>query len=215
MSTFTRVTSEFLGTFLLVTTVVGSGIMASQLTDDVALMLLINSISTAAILLVSITLFSHFSGAHFNPAVSLYCVLTKKLSIGDFLFYCAAQMLGAISGVVSAHLMFGYQLIEVSTHIRVSSGTFVSEVLATCGLLMIITLQPQKAFWLVPAWIGGAYFFTSSTSFANPAVTVARSLTDSFSGIAPSSVLPFLAAQIVATILASFIFQFFSREAKS
>lgn len=207
-----RLTSEFLGTYIVVSTVVGSGIMASQLTDDKAVMLLMNSISTAAILLVSITLFSKYSGAHFNPAVSLFRALTKQLGPNEFLYYLTAQVLGALAGVITAHVMFDYQLIDLSTHARFNFGTFVSEIIATFGLLMIVALQPQKSFWLVPAWIGGAYFFTSSTSFANPAVTLARSLTNSFSGIAPSSVLPFIAAQIVATLLASISLARFFKE---
>ena len=193
--------SEVLGTFLLLATVVGSGIMGSNLSENNGVTLLINAISTVAVLGVIISIFGSLSGAHLNPAVSLYMVLRKTLSVKDFWVYLPLQISGAILGTWFANAMYDHPLFQISTHHRITVGTFLGEVVATFGLLLTIAMRPKSAQILVPTWIGAAYFFTSSTSFANPAVTIAREFTNSFSGIAPSSVLGFIAAQLLGTYL--------------
>jgi len=193
--------SEFIGTFLLLATVVGSGIMATNLSADHGVDLLINAIATVFVLGVLITIFGPISGAHFNPVVSLYFLFRKKLSTRDFIAFSLVQVSGAVLGTWFANAMFSHPTFEVSVHHRAVLGTFLGEVVATFGLLLVIAMKPQSASLLVPAWIGAAYFFTSSTSFANPAVTIAREFTNSFSGIAPSSVLAFVAAQLLGLLL--------------
>lgn len=190
-----------MGSFLLLNAVVGSGIMATNLTSDEGLQLLINALSTVAMLNLIITVFSEISGAHFNPAVSIYFAISGKLKPSELLSYVTIQVLGAIAGTLSANLMFNHKILEISSHERFSLGSFIGEALATFGLLMVIAIKPEKAALLVPAWIASAYFFTSSTSFANPAVTIGRIFTDSFSGIAPKSALGFIAAQLFAMLL--------------
>lgn len=190
-----------MGSFLLLNAVVGSGIMATNLTSDEGLQLLINALSTVAMLNLIITVFSEISGAHFNPAVSIYFAISGKLKPSELLSYVTIQVLGAIAGTLSANLMFNHKILEISSHERFSLGSFIGEALATFGLLMVIAIKPEKAALLVPAWIASAYFFTSSTSFANPAVTIGRIFTDSFSGIAPKSALGFIAAQLFAVLL--------------
>lgn len=196
-----RILSELLGTFLLLVTVVGSGIMATNLTENLGVDLLINALATVAVLGVLISVFGPISGAHFNPAVSLYMLARKKLSAKDFFLYSIAHIVGAILGTWFANAMFNLPTFQLSTHERLNFGTFLGELEATFGLLLVIAMRPKSASILVPAWIGGAYFFTSSTSFANPAVTIAREFTDTFSGIAPSSVLGFIGAQLLAVLL--------------
>ena len=192
--------SEFLGTFLLLATVVGSGIMATRLTDNNGVALLINALSTVGALGVLISLFAPISGAHFNPAVSLYSLTRKKISAQDFVIYSVVQVAAAILGTWFANAMYNAPTFEISTHQRLNFGTFLGEIVATFGLLLTISMKPESASILVPAWIGAAYFFTSSTSFANPAVTIAREFTLSFSGIAPSSVLGFIGAQLLGVM---------------
>lgn len=196
-----KVIAEFLGTFLLLNAIVGSGLMATQLTNDVALQLLINALSTVLTLAVVIKLFQNLTGAHFNPVVTLYDLLRKRIKFKQSMLYILAQILGAIAGTISANVMFNSGVTQLSTNDRYSSGSFIGEVLATFGLIMVISLKPNKASFLVPAWIGSAYFFTSSTAFANPAVTFGRIFTDSFAGISISSVLPFIAAQLLGMLL--------------
>lgn len=193
--------AEFAGTALLVCVVVGSGIMGSQLSDDAGVALLINAFSTIFALALLILLLGPISGAHFNPAVSLVQLFNKELTPKQTVFFALSQILGAISGAILANLMFDLPAIEFSTHARVSSGTLIGEVIATAGLIALIgILSLRNQTKLIPvavaAWIGSAYFFTSSTSFANPAVTVGRMFTDSFAGIEPTSVLPFIGAQL-------------------
>lgn len=201
-----RLLAEFLGTGLLVTVVVGSGIAASRLSHDTGLQLLENSIATAFGLAVLILLFGSVSGAHFNPVVSLVDWIVGRasrngLTLPEVTGYVVVQTLGAIGGAILANAMF-----ELPTRIavteRVTAGTLLGEVVATAGLIMLIlalarTGRGAAAAPAIGAYIGAAYWFTSSTSFANPAVTIGRIFSDSFAGIAPASVLPFIAAQLV------------------
>lgn len=194
--------------------VVGSGIMATNLTDNVALQLLINAIATVAMLHIIITLFAKSSGAHFNPAVTLAALLNRQVSFTIFMRYLVAQFAGGIAGTLLANAMFNLEVVQHAHTARFTHGTFIGEVVATFGLLLVITLKPKRAAILVPAWIASAYFFTSSTSFANPAVTIARSFTDTFSGIASSSIPGFVGAQIVGLVLALLAQPLLSKEAK-
>ncbi|MGI9198793.1 MAG: aquaporin [Candidatus Nanopelagicaceae bacterium] len=193
--------AEFTGTFFLLTAVVGSGYMATNLTSNIALQLLINALATIAMLAVIISVFADVSGSHFNPVVTLYLLIKKKIKPANALGYILSQILGAILGTITANFMFSSNFIEISTEDRFNSGTFIGEVLATFGLLLVIIAKPSKVNYLVPAWIATAYFFTASTSFANPAVTLGRIFTDSFAGIAPASVLGFIGAQLIALVL--------------
>lgn len=200
-----RLAAEFLGTALLLLAVVGSGIMAGRLAaGNIAVALLANAIATGAALVALITVFGPVSGAHFNPAVTLWCALRRHIAPGAALAYAGVQTVAAVAGVWLAHLMFGLPLLQVSHHARDGLGLGVSEFVATFGLLLIIAgglrAAPQSVPMLVGLYITGAYWFTSSTSFANPAVTLARSLTDTFAGIAPHSVPLFLAAQAAAVL---------------
>lgn len=197
-----KLIAEYLGTALLLMAIVGSGRMASFLTEDIALQLLINAISTSLMLVVIINLFSFVSGAHFNPVVTLYKLMSKEISFTLSAKYIGAQILGAISGTILANAMFESAFITISTDERFQSGTFVAEIIATFGLILIVALKSEKAEILVPAWIGSAYFFTSSTAFANPAVTLGRIFTESFAGIAPISVVGFVGAQLLGLVIA-------------
>lgn len=202
--------AEFLGTAVLVCAVVGSGIMGTLLTNDLAVTLLINTVSTIAALGVAIWLFQPISGAHFNPAVTLVAVIRKEMKMLDAGTYMIVQILGAVAGVVIANIMFELPIVDFSTNDRSGYGLMLSEVLATAGLLFIIVTavlreRSEALIILVPAWIGAAYFFSSSTSFANPAVTIGRTLTDTFTGISPANALPFIAMQIIGAILGAFI----------
>ena len=213
--------AEYLGTALITATVVGSGIMAQVLTRDVLLQLLVNTFATILILALAIWLLAPVSGAYFNPAVLLVAFIRRQLSALDFLTFTIVQIAGAASGAILAHALFNRALIDPSTTSRDGSWLFLSEVVATAGLVATIFIASNQgrgdnAFWLVPLWIGGAYIFTSSTSFANPAITLGRSLTDSFSGIAIASVPVFIAAQLLGAILGHFIADFLvKREADS
>ena len=202
--------AEFLGTAVLVCAVVGSGIMGTLLTNDLAVTLLINTVSTIAALGVAIWLFQPISGAHFNPAVTLVAVIRKEMKMLDAGTYMIVQILGAVAGVVIANIMFELPIVDFSTNDRSGYGLMLSEVLATAGLLFIIVTavlreRSEALIILVPAWIGAAYFFSSSTSFANPAVTIGRTLTDTFTGISPANALPFIAMQIIGALLGAFI----------
>jgi arsenate reductase len=202
-----RLVAEALGTALLIVAVVGSGIMASRLSTDIGLQLLENAIATAGALVGLILMFGAVSGAHFNPVVTLVDRLLGTISTKDLTLYAIAQTVGGCAGTVVANLMFSLPAVEWSTHERASGALWLSEVVATVGLLLVIqgcvrTGRGNVVPFAVGAWIGGAYWFTSSTSFANPAVTVARSLTDTFAGIEPSSVPAFVAMQVVGAVLA-------------
>ena len=203
-----RLSAEFLGTALLLIAVVGSGIMAERLADgNVAVALLANAIATGAALVVLITVFGSISGAHFNPCVTLYMAIQGKMAGSTAIAYVLIQFAAAIAGVWLAHAMFAVPILEMSTHIRSGSAQWLAEFIATFGLLLTIVGAVRYAPAATPALVGlyitGAYWFTASTSFANPAVTVARTLTDSFAGIAPGSAPGFIAAQFSATIVAA------------
>ena len=203
-----RIMAEALGTALLVATVVGSGIMAQSLTGDVALQLLGNTIPTGAILVVLITLLGPISGAHFNPAVSLVFMLRGELTKGDAMLYGVAQIIGGIVGVIIAHGMFDLPLLATSEKIRTGGAQWFAEGVATFGLVVTILGGLQFARTTVPMLVGlyitAAYWFTASTSFANPAVAIARSFTHTFSGIAPSNLAGFIITEIIGAVLASF-----------
>lgn len=201
-----RVVAEALGTALLVATVVGSGIMAETLTKDVALALLGNTIATGAMLVVLITILGPISGAHFNPAVSLVFTIKGDLPLRDAALYTIAQAAGGIAGTIAAHLMFAMPIVMASEHVRTGNAQWFAEWVATFGLVVTILAGIRFAHaavpWLVGLYITAAYWFTASTSFANPAVAVARSLTNTFSGIRPIDVPGFIAAQIAGAICA-------------
>ena len=204
---------EFLGTLFLVATVVGSGIMAENLSmGNHAVSLLANAIATGAILYVLITIFSEISGAHFNPVVSLIMFTMKKLSFFEFLAYISVQIIGGILGTFLAHFMFEISIIQLSTNVRTGYSQYFSEVIASFGLLLTILLGTKQksasVATLVAFYITAAYWFTSSTSFANPAVTIARTLTDTFSGIQYGDTIPFIMAQIIGGFLAYLLFNY-------
>jgi len=198
--------AEYIGTATLVCVVVGSGIMGTNLSKDSGVALLINAFSTIFALALLILIIEPISGAHFNPAVSLVQVLRHEMNAVEFLSFISAQIAGAISGAIIANVMFDLEAIQISTNERVSTGTLVGEVIATAGLITVIfVLVVRSQDKLIPvavaAWIGSAYFFTSSTSFANPAVTIGRVFSDTFAGINPASVLPFIIAQLIGAML--------------
>src|SRR4029078_10912172 len=206
-----RLTAETLGTALLLAAVVGSGIMAERLSGgNVALALLANTIAIGAALLALILTFAPISGAHFNPIVSLSRVIQTDLKWPDFFLYTLAQTFGAFSGVVLANVMFGLRPISWSRHDRSGALLLLSEFVASFGLVAVIIScarrQPKFVAVAVPAYITAACWFTRSTSFANPAVTVARAMSDSFAGIAPHNVPGFIAAQVVGGIAATMLF---------
>lgn len=207
--------SEAIGTALLVAAVVGSGIMGERLSGgNVALALLANSIATGAVLVTLIFTFAPISGAHFNPAVSLAAALEGGFPWRRVPGYVGAQLAGAVAGVVAAHAMFEHPLIVLSQHARVGFAQIFSEFVATFGLLVVIHGTGKRAAVVpltVAAYITAAYWFTSSTSFANPAVTVARGLTDTFSGIAPAGIPAFIAAQLAGAFAATLLFRWLGR----
>ena len=199
-------TAEFIGTSILTTAVIGSGISAVQLTDNGGLVLLINAIATVLTLGLMIALLQPISGAHFNPAVSLIAFVNKQMNFKALLLMVLAQITGAIFGSVLANAMFNRPLVELSETTRSGSSLLIGEVVATAGLIFAILMaiynnKPQTLNWVVPLWIGSAYFFTSSSSFANPAVTIGRSLSKSYAGIEPSSALQFIVAQFVGAFI--------------
>ena len=203
---FKKPAAEFLGTLLLVSIVVGSGIMATDLTQDVGLQLLINTIATVFGLAVLILILAPISGAHFNPVVTLVDFIQGKSSFIQFLQYAVAQTAGAVTGAFLANAMFDQAIIQTATKLRSGSNLYLAEIVATAGLILVINLLVnQKNLTVIPAavaaWIGSAYFFTSSTSFANPAVTFGRTFSDSFAGIAPECAPKFIAAQILGAII--------------
>lgn len=198
--------AEYTGTAALVCVVVGSGIMGTNLSNDSAVALLVNTLSTIFALALLILIIAPISGAHFNPAVSLVQVLRREMNAVEFLSFISAQIAGAITGAVIANVMFDLPAIQISSNERVTTGTLVGEVIATAGLITVIFVLVARAQEkLIPvavaAWIGSAYFFTSSTSFANPAVTIGRVFSDTFAGIDPVSVLPFIIAQLIGATL--------------
>jgi len=202
-----RLVAEFVGTSLVTAAVIGSAIMATIWTKDGAIWLLVNMISTVSALYIAIVLFANVSGAHFNPVVTIVLALQKKLSLRDLASYVSAQMSGAVFGAVLAHLIFDQDLISISTIKRDGTNIFLSEILASFGLVLIAIASWRKfkvrnRASLLALWIASAYFFTASTSFANPAVSFGRMLTDSLAGISPSSLILFIPAQIIGGLLA-------------
>jgi glycerol uptake facilitator-like aquaporin len=202
-----RLGAEFLGTMLLVTAVVGSGIMAERLTQDVALALLANTIATAAILVVLITILGPVSGAHFNPAVSLVFAVRRALPLNVLGLYVGAQLLGGVAGTALAHLMFELLPLVPGIKARTGASQWLAEGVATFSLVLAILggvrYRPDAIPWLVGLVIASAYWFTASTSFANPAVTLARGFTETFSGIALGDVPAFVAAQVAGALIAA------------
>ncbi len=211
-----RLAAECLGTAFLLATVVGSGIMAERLAGgNIALALLGNTLPTGAILVVLITIFGPVSGAHFNPAVTLVFAVKRETPPAEALAYVAVQVLGGLLGVLAAHAMFEVALLQVSPTLRSGAGQWLAEAIATFGLLAAILgalrARPQAVAMAVGLYITAAYWFTASTSFANPAVTLARGFTDSFSGIRPADVGPFVLAQFIGALLALAFFVWLER----
>lgn len=196
--------AEGIGSMLLAAAVVGSGIMAERLTDDGAVALLANALATAAALSVLIATFAPVSGAHFNPAVSFIAMLERRLSPQATASYAIIQVFGCCLGATLAHAMFELPLLQVATHARSGFAQWLSETAATAGLVLVVlcSKEPKEAMWRVPAWIGAAYWFTASTSFANPAITVGRALSNTFSGIALEDVPGFITAQFAGALIA-------------
>lgn len=208
MARMKRHAAEFLGTLLLVATVIGSGVMAEALAGgNAAVALLGNTIATAAILFVLITIFGPVSGAHFNPAVTAVFLARGDIGASDAAAYAALQIAGGIAGAVLAHAMFGLDLLQIGVKARTGVGQLLGEATATFALVLTILgaarFRPDNVAAAVALVITAGYWFTSSTSFANPAVTIARALTDSFSGIRPVDVPPFISAQCVGAALAA------------
>lgn len=202
-----RLAAEFVGTAGLLAVVVGSGIMAEALSDgNVALALLANALATGAGLIILIQAFGPISGAHFNPAVTLAFLLKKDIGLGHSMAYVGAQVVGGLIGVWATHLMFDLEILQFSTKARTGLGQWSGEVIATFGLVgtifLVLKSNAQAVAYAVGLYISAAYWFTSSTSFANPAVTIARAFSNSFAGIAPADVLPFIMCQVVGAIIA-------------
>lgn len=215
-----KLIAEWLGTFSLLATVIGSGIMAERLADgNVAIALLGNTIPTGAILVVLITVFGPISGAHFNPAVTLSFLIRKEITVSAAGLYVVAQIFGGIVGVFAAHIMFDNPLIDPSSTMRSGVGQWTGEFVATFGLvgtiLACLKARPDAVPMVVGLYITAAYWFTSSTSFANPAVTIARGFSDTFAGINPANVTPFVAVQLIASVLATAFFGWLLRDDNS
>ncbi|MGG5820809.1 aquaporin [Falsiroseomonas sp. HW251] len=214
-----RLVAEALGTALLVAAVVGSGIMAERLTADVGLALLANTLATGAMLVVLVTVLAPVSGAHLNPAVTLVVAVRGELPRRDAGLYVLAQLAGAVAGTAVAHLMFDRALAELSGKVRWGAAQWFSEGVATFGLVLVILagvrFDRRAVPWLVGLYITSAYWFTASTSFANPAVAVARSLTNSFSGIRPADLPGFVAAQLAGALIAAALAGWLLREPAS
>lgn len=200
-----RVAAEALGSLLLAAAVIGSGVMAERLAaGNGAVALFANTAATVAALGVLITLLAPVSGAHFNPAVTLVGVLRRTLAPMDACAYVAAQIAGCCAGALLVHAMFGLPLLQTSGHVRAGAAQWLAEGVATFGLLLVVLGSAKdRVAWSVAAWIGAAYWFTASTSFANPAITVARALSDTFAGIRPADAPAFVAAQLAGALLAS------------
>jgi len=214
-----RLAAEALGTGLLVATVVGSGIMAETLTKDVALALLCNTLPTGAILVVLITVLGPISGAHFNPAVTLVFTGKRELPVNEAVLYVIAQIAGGIAGTMAAHLMFGLPLLDFSTKVRTGGPQWFAEAVAAFGLVATILagirFQRTAVPWLVGLYITAAYWFTASTSFANPAVAIARSLTNTFSGIRPTDLPGFILAELCGAFAGMLLMNWLLGQSKS
>lgn len=211
--------AEFVGTATLALVVVGSGIMAENLTEDIGVQLLINAAATGAMLWLLITLFAPISGAHFNPVVSGIAFIRKELSMSVTAAFIALQALGAITGTIIANILYQHPAIDISTKNRDGGNLLLSEVIATAGLIFVIyqlsTIKKGRFIAVgVASWIFAAYFFTSSTSFANPAIAVGRTFSDSFAGIAPHSAATFIPFQIIGAALGYALFTTLNKKAK-
>jgi glycerol uptake facilitator-like aquaporin len=191
--------AEFVGSTVLAAAVIGSGIMAERLAGgNAAVALLGNTAATVAVLAVLIAMFAPISAAHFNPAVTLVALARRQVTASRAMAYIVTQIVGCCCGAMLAHAMFELPLVQASTHMRSGTAQWIAEIVATSGLVLVaFTSSAREAAWRVPAWIAGAYWFTASTSFANPAITLGRSLSDTFSGIRPVDVPGFVMAQIV------------------
>ncbi len=212
-----KLLAEFLGTLILALAVVGSGTMAQILTQDVGLQLLINASVTAGVLWLIITLFSGVSGAHFNPVVSAIASYRKELSFSEFIYFAVAQTVGAIGGTILANALFTRETLQFSSFTRTGWNLWLSEVVATTGLVFLIfhlvaIKKEKKIPAAVAAWIFGAYFFTSSTSFANPAISLGRIFTESFAGIAPESAIVFIPFQLLGAVIGYLIYISFNKK---
>jgi glycerol uptake facilitator-like aquaporin len=215
-----RLVAELLGTAFLLAVVVGSGIMGETLAGgSIGLALLANALATGAGLFALILIFAPISGAHFNPIVSLYAAMEKHISWREAGLYTLVQIIGAVLGVVAAHLMFAIPVFEVSQHVRTGGSQWWSEFVATFGLLAVIISTSRSSHTITPAavaaYITAAYWFTASTSFANPAVTLARTLTNTFAGIRPVDSLGFIAMQIVGAVAAVWVFRWLCSAGRS
>jgi len=211
--------SEFIGTAILATVVVGSGIMAENLSSDIGVQLLINAAATGAALWLLITLFAPISGAHFNPVVTGISLFRKELSLKSALLFIVAQISGAISGTILANILFEHPAIDISNKARDGGNLLLSEVLATAGLVFVIyqlsnIKSGKKVAVGVASWIFAAYFFTSSTSFANPAIAIGRVFSNSFAGIAPHSAATFIPFQIIGAALGYLLFTYLNPKEK-
>jgi glycerol uptake facilitator-like aquaporin len=207
--------AEFVSTAMLALVIVGSGHMASGLTNDLALTLLINGLAIAAGLAVAIKLAAPISGAHLNPVVTLVLAIYKKITVAKGLFYILAQVSGATSGVLIANYLFDENFMQTANQLRSGTNLFIAEIIATAGLIWLILAnlkKPEVIGIYVPLWIFSAMFFTSSTAFANPAISFARSFTDSFTGIAIASVPAFILAQLIGAGLGVFLARGFKNE---
>jgi glycerol uptake facilitator-like aquaporin len=196
------------GSILIASTVIGSGIMAERLSGgNVAVALLANTGATVAVLIVLIGMLGPVSGAHFNPAVSLIQVMRQQLPLREGCAYAVVQIAGCVLGAFLAHAMFEMPLIQASTHVRAGAAQWLSEVIATGGLILVVLScsGPQQAAWRVAAWIGAAYWFTASTSFANPAITIGRAFSDTFAGIRPADAPGFMIAQVIGAVGALYL----------
>ncbi|HEU4693463.1 MAG TPA: aquaporin [Vicinamibacterales bacterium] len=201
-----------MGSLLLAAAVIGSGIMAERLADgNLAVALLANTGATVAALAVLIALFGPVSGAHFNPIITLVATANRSLRIDEACGYLAVQVVGCCLGALLANAMFELPLVQFSTHARTGAAQWLSEGVATAGLVLIAFTSPtfKDAAWRVSAWIGAAYWFTASTSFANPAITVGRSLSDTFAGISPADAPAFVVAQVVGGVFGALLFRLF------
>lgn len=211
--------AEFVGISILATVVVGSGVMAQNLSTDVGVQLLINALATGAALWLLITLFAPISGAHFNPVVSGIALFRREISVKGAVQFIVAQILGAIFGTILANLLFNRAAIDISQKSRDGGNLLLSEVLATAGLIFVIYQLStiKKGRYVAPgvaAWIFAAYFFTSSTSFANPAISIGRIFSNTFAGIAPHSAFTFIPFQIAGAASGYALFQYFNKKEK-
>ena len=207
-----KLLAEALGALLLAACVVGSGIVAERLADgNAAIALLANTLATVAVLATLIVTLGPISGAHFNPIVSAVAALNRRITAGTATLYVVAQIAGCCAGAMLANMMFELPLVQASTHVRSGAAQWLSEVVATSGLVFVAYRSPtyEAAAWRVAAWIGAAYWFTASTSFANPAITVGRSLSDTFAGIQPADVPGFIGAQLVGAVFGALLLHLF------